>query len=111
MKTAIKVFEIIALVIAALCGVLCLVLIICIAAGSAEVAKQFEAMGLTAGVAIAYYVVILIFEVLRIVLTVFSIKRVNKPIEKRPVALGILNIFFGSFSGGILLLCLSPENA
>ncbi len=111
MKTAIKVFEIIALVIAALCGVLCLVLIICIAAGSAEVAKQFEAMGLTAGVAIAYYVVILIFEVLRIVLTVFSIKRVNKPIEKRPVALGILNIFFGSFIGGILLLCLSPENA
>ena len=111
MKTAIKVFEIIALVVAALCGVLCLVLIICIAAGSAEVAKQFEAMGLTAGVAIAYYVVILIFEVLRIVLTVFSIKRVNKPIEKRPVALGILNIFFGSFIGGILLLCLSPENA
>ncbi len=111
MKTAIKVFEIIALVIAALCGVLCLVLIICIAAGSAEVAKQFEAMGLTAGVAIAYYVVILIFEVLRIVLTVFSIKRVNQPIEKRPVALGILNIFFGSFIGGILLLCLSPENA
>ena len=111
MKTAIKVFEIIALVLAALCGVLCLVLIICIAAGSTEISKQFEGAGLSVGIAIACYVVILICEVLRIVLTVFSIKKINKPIDKKPIALGVLNIFFGSFVGGILLLCLNPDNA
>ncbi len=120
MKTAIKVFEIIALVLAA-CGIfISAFMIIGLASGNDQIINAVvsqgtvtdkEAIQATISALIGAYVTILIFEIVRVVLTILSLKKVNQPIEKRPVALGILNIFFGSFIGGILLLCLSPENA
>lgn len=120
MKTAIKVFEIIALVLAAFGVFISLFMVIGLASGNDQIVNAVINQGTTtdkeaiqsaiSGL-IGAYVTILIFEIVRIVLTILSLKKVNQPIEKRPVALGILNIFFGSFVGGILLLCLSPENA
>lgn len=120
MKTAIRVFEIIALVLAVLGCFVSVFMIIGLAAGNDQIIDAViknsqdldkEAVQMAISSLITTYVVILICEVLRVVLTIVSLKKVGKPIDKKPVALGILNIFFGSFVGGILLLCLNPENA
>ena len=59
---------------------------------------------------ITTYSLILIWEIVRIVIASLSLKKVHGPIDSKPICLGILNILFGSFIGGIIMLCLKPEN-
>ncbi len=120
MKTAIRVFEILALILAILIGFVCVFMIIGLASGNDQIIdaviknnQEMDAATVQAAISglLGYYVFMLIWEVVRVVLTIVSLKKVGKPIDKKPVALGVLNIFFGSFVGGILLLCLKPETA
>ncbi len=120
MKTAIRVFEILALVLAVFTGFVCLFMVIGLAGGNDQIIDaviknnqtmdKAEVQAAISGL-IAVYAIMLVWEIARIVLTIISLKKVGKPIDKKPVALGVLNIFFGSFVGGILLLCLNPETA
>lgn len=119
MKTAIKVFEILALICGFIFGFICLFMVIGLAAGNEQIVQAVVQQGAAGkddaqavvGTFIGVYSVLLVLEVVRIVLTILSLRKVSKPFDKKPVGLGVLNIFFGSFIGGILLLCLTPENA
>ncbi len=121
MKTAIKVFEILAIIAAVFTGILLVFVLVGIATGSNQIidalinqngGSSLDEASRNAIITTitVYYSFILVWEIVRIVIAVLSLKKVKNPISKKPVALGVVNIFFGSLIGGILLLCLKPEN-
>ncbi len=118
MKTAIKVFEILAIVFAAFTCVLLIFILTGLFSGNEQV---IESLIKQSGDALTEatrnqlivsfkvsYSIMLVWEIVRIVIASLTLKKVKNPIEHKPICLGILNIFFGSFVGGILLFFLEP---
>lgn len=118
MKIAIKIFEILAIVFAVLTGISCIVMISGLASGNQQMIDVIvrntanlsdAARNNLISNLISIYSVLLVWEIVRIVIASVTLKTIHNPIEHRPICLGILNIFFGSLIGGILLLFLDPE--
>lgn len=120
MKTAIRIFEILAIVAAAFTGIMVIFVLISLASGNQDVINTFinrnggasldqAARNQLISNLITIYSLILVWEIVRIVIASLSLKKIHGPIDSRPICLGILNIFFGSLIGGILLLFLDPE--
>ncbi len=121
MRKAIKVFEILRIIVGILMFLLCLLLVIGIANKDETIVNAIitnsgkdgineETIQALLNTYFVFYIVVLIWEVVAIVVSVLTLRKVKNPVDKKPVMLGIFNILCRSLISGILCLCLNADN-